>query len=209
MEGNGGRRLGWIAIALGGLALFVALSGRMQMQGGRFSGPMGYYGPQNFQTGPGMQGQSGPQGQFDPRGQYGPGSQAGPGMQGQFDPRGQVPQVQAGPQGQFGRGPRGQFGPHGGFQGQMGWGGPHRGFPFFLLPFMLIGGLIKIAFVGLLIFLGIRLIRGGGRGPWGRGPGGRGPWGRGPWDHSEHGDQTPPSKPGPEQPPYTGDTQQM
>src|SRR4051812_16057941 len=98
MEGNGGRKLGWIAIALGGLALFVALSGHMQMNRARFAqfnGPQGYYnGPQNFQAGPGAPGQFGPQGQFDPRGQAGP-------------------RDQAGPRGQFG--PRDQFGPQGGF----------------------------------------------------------------------------------------------
>jgi len=201
MEGNGGRKLGWIAIALGGLALFVALSGRMHSNGGRFSGPQGYYGPQNFQAGPGMKGQFGPQGQFDPRGQFGP--------QGQFDPRDQAgPRDQVGPRGQFDPrdqvGPRGQFGPRGGFAGRMRWGGPGHGFPFFFLPFMLIGGLFKIAFVVLLVWLGLRLIRGGGRRP-----GGRGPWGRGPGEHSERGEQDPPSKPGPEQPPYTGETEQI
>jgi len=176
MEGNGGRKLGWIAIALGGLALFVALSGHMQSNRGRF------YGPQTYQAGPGAQGQAGPQGQFDPRGQFDQQNQAGP---------------------------RGQFGPQGRAEGRMPWGGPRHGFPFFFLPFMLIGGLMRIAFVVLLVWLGLRLIRGGGRGPWGRGPGGRGPWGRGPWEHSERGEQDPPSKPGPEQPPYTGETQQM
>ena len=189
MEGNGGRKLGWIAIALGGLALFVALSGHMQMSRARFSGPQSYgNGPQNFQAGPGAPGQFGPQGQFDPRGQAGPRDQMGP--------RG-------------GFGPRDQMGPRGGFQGRMGWGGPRHGFPFFFLPFMLIGGLMRIAFVVLLVWLGLRLIR-GGRGPWGRG-GGRGPWGRGPWDQGQgpRGDQDPPSKTGPEQPPYTGETQQM
>ncbi len=201
MEGNGSRKLGWIAIALGGLALFVALSGRMQqMHAGRFNGPQGYYnGPQNFQAGPGAPGQFGPQGGFDPRGQFGPHDQAGPrgqfGPQGKFDPRGQF-------------GPGDQFGPRGGFAGRMGWGGPRHGFPFFFLPFMLIGGLMRIAFVVLLVWLGIRLIR-GGRVPWGRGPWGRGPGGRGPWDQGERGEQNPPNKPGPEQPPYTGDTQQM
>ncbi len=195
MEDHGGRKLGWIAVALGGLALFVAISGRMHSNDGRYNGPQGYYnGPQNFQAGPGMHGQAGPQGQFDPRGQFGPGDQAGP--RGQFDPRGQFgPGDQAGP--------RGQFGPRNGFAGRMRWGGPHHGFPFFFLPFMLIGGLMKIAFVVLLVGLGLRLIR-GGRGPWGRGPGGRGPW-----EHGERGEQDPPSKPGPEQPPYTGETQQM
>lgn len=180
MEGNGSRKLSWVAIALGGLALFVALSGRMQSHSGRFNGP------QDYRVGPGAQGQ------FDPRGQAGP--------QGQFDPHGQV-----GPQGQFN--PHEQVGPHGGFEGQMRWGGPRHGFPFFFLPFMLFGGLIKIAFVVLLVWLGLRLIRGGGgRGPWGRG-GGRGPWGHGP--DSQPNDQPPPSRPGPEQPPYTGETQQM
>ena len=175
MEGHGGRKLGWIAIALGGLALFVAISGRMQSNGGRFNEPQGYYnGPQSYQAGPGAPGQFGPQGKFDPRGQAGP--------QGQFDPRDLA-------------GPQGQFGPRGGFEGRMHWGGPRHGFPFFFLPFMLIGGLMRIAFVVLLVVLGLRLIR-GGRGPWGRGP-------------DSHGDQDPPSKPGSEQPPYTGETQQM
>ena len=176
MEGNGGRKLGWIAIALGGLALFVALSGRMHSNVGRFNESQGYYnGSQNFQAGPGAQGQFGPQGQVDPRSQFGP--------QGKIDPRG-------------------QFGPRAEFEGRMRWGGPHHGFPFFFLPFILIGGLMRIAFVVLLVWLGLRLIRGGGgRGPWGRGGGGRGP--------DSRGDQDPPSKPGPEQPPYTGETQQM
>ena len=152
MEGNGGRKLGWIAIALGGLALFVALSGRMHSNGGSFNGPQGYYnGPQTYQAGPGAPG---------------------------------------------------QFGPQGRAEGRMRWGGPRHGFPFFFLPFILIGGLMRIAFVVLLVWLGLRLIRGGGgRGPWGRGGGGRGP--------DSRGDQDPPSKPGPEQPPYTGETQQM
>jgi hypothetical protein len=79
----------------------------------------------------------------------------------------------------------------------MRWGGPRHRFPFFFLPFILIGGLFKLVFVGLLIWLGLRLIRGGGpRGPWGRG-------------RSDQGGQAPPSGPGPEQPPYTGETQQM
>jgi hypothetical protein len=178
MEGNGSRKLSWIAIALGGLALFVALSGRMQSHGGRFNGPQDYSRPPAYQAVPSAPGD--PRGQFDPRGQVGP--------QGQFDPRGQV-------------------GPRHGFEGRSHWGGPPHGFPFFFLPFMLIGGLMKIAFVVLLVWLGLRLIRGGGRGPWSRGPGGQGPWGRGP--DSQPGEQNPPSRPGPEQPPYTGETQQM
>jgi hypothetical protein len=165
MEGNGSRKLAWIAIALGGLALFVALSGRMQSGWSRF------HGPQAYQVGPGMQGQ------FEQRGPFGP--------QGQ----------QSAPQGQFEQ--RGPFGPRDQFMGRKPWGGPRHGFPFFMLPFMLIGGLFKLLFVGLLIWLGLRLIRGGGP----RGPGGPGPWNR--------GDQGPPSKNDPEQPPYTGETQQI
>jgi hypothetical protein len=180
MESNGSRRLGWIAIALGGLALFVALSGRMQPSWGH------YQGPQAYQAGPGAQGQ------------FGSGQQVGP--QGKFGPRGQFgSDQQVGPQDQAG--PRGPFGMHDQFEGRRHWGGgPRHGFPLFLLPFMLIGGLLKLVFVALLIWLGLRLIR-GGRGPWGRGPGGRGPWNR--------GDQDPPSKTDPEQPPYTGETQQI
>jgi hypothetical protein len=191
MESNGSRKLSWIAVALGGLALFVALSGRMQSHSDRFRGPLADNQPPAFQAGPrGLD----PQGQFDPRGPVGP--------QGQFGPRHGF--GQAAP-----AGPWGQFGPHNGFEGRMRWGGPPRGFRFFFLPFMLIGGLLKLAFVALLIWLGLRLIRGGGRGPWGRGPGGRGPWNRGPESHGERTEQDPPSRPGPEQPPYTGDTQQM
>jgi hypothetical protein len=79
------------------------------------------------------------------------------------------------------------------FRGPGPFGGPRRGGPgmFFLLPFLLLGKLIKLAFVVLLIWLGLRLLRGGKGGRWGRGGG------------------EPPSRPGPEQPPYTGDTQQM
>jgi len=127
----------------------------------------------------------------NPQGQFGQ-----PGPQGQFG--------QPGPQGQFGR--RGQFGP----QGPQNEFGPknfgHR--PFFLFPFMIIGGLFKLLLVGLLIWLGLRLIMGRGfGGPWRRGR-----WGHGPW---EHGEQRGPAAqdrsqgPGPEQPPYTDDTDQV
>jgi len=187
MEGNG-RRLGWIAIALSGLALVVALGGRAQSRWQANYGPQQYYGPPASQTAPGPQGQFGPQG---------PG-----GQQGQF-----------GPQGQFGQ--QDQFGPQRGGRRDFetkrpdGFGGPHRFFPgLFFFPFMLIGGLFKIAIVVLLVMLGLRLIRGRGfGGPWGRGPGGRGPWNHG--EHGEHREPGSPDRPGPEQPPYTGDTQQM
>jgi hypothetical protein len=166
MEGTRGRWLGWIAIALGGLALLVALGGRMQPHWVR------YHGPPAFQAGP--------------RGQFGPDAQPGP--QGQFGPR-----EQFGPWDQAG--PRGQFGPREQFEFRRHWGGPSHGFRFFFFPFMLIGGLLKLLFVGLLIWLGLRLIRGSGP----SGPSSRGP----------SGPSDPPSRPGPEQPPYTGDTQQM
>ena len=168
MEGNG-RRLAWIAIALSAVALVVSLGGRM--------GPrmQGYWGPGGY----GMQGQFGQQGQFNP--------QQGP--QGQFNP-------QQGPQGRqgFQGGMRGMHGP--GFQNnfrQQGQPGPRGIGPWmFFLPFMLFGTLIKLAFVVLLVWLGLRLLRG-------RGNGGR--WGR--------GGGAPPSSPGPEQEPYTGDTTQI
>jgi hypothetical protein len=119
---------------------------------------------------------AGPQSQFGQQGPQGPFGQQGP--QGRFDRRGPFEQ----------QGPQDQFGPkHYG----------HR--PFFLFPFILIGGLLKLLFVGLLIWLGLRLISGRGfGGPWGPGR-----WGRGP------GDQDRPQGPGPEQPPYTDDTQQV
>jgi hypothetical protein len=60
---------------------------------------------------------------------------------------------------------------------------------FFFLP-MIIGGLIKLALAGLLIWLGLKFLR--GRRDSGGPAGGR--------------RQDPP---GPEQPPYTGETQQM
>jgi hypothetical protein len=80
------------------------------------------------------------------------------------------------------------------FRGPGPFGGRHMGpGAFFFWPFMLLGKLLKLAFVVLLVWLGLRLLRGrnGGNGRWGRG-----------------GDQ-PPSRPGPEQPPYTGDTTQI
>ena len=169
MEGNG-RRLAWVAIALSVVALIVSIGGRAQSrwhgynydQRGAYSMPGG---PQS-QFGPG-----GPQGQFGqpgPRGQFGQdGSFGQQGPQNKFDRRGHF--------GEFG--PQGQFGP-------QGFG--HR--PFFLFPFMLIGGLLKLLFVGLLIWLGLRLINGRGFG------GGR--WGRRP------GEQDPPRSQDPEQPPY-------
>jgi len=168
MEGNG-RRLAWVAIALSVVALIVSVGGRAHSQWQVYNESRGFYaapmGPQ------GQFGQQAPQGQFGPQGQQGPQDQFG--RHGKFGPQG--------PQDKFG--PQGQFGPQG--FGRR---------PFFLFPFMLIGGLLKLLFVGLLIWLGLRLISG-------RGFGGR--WGRGP------GEQNRPQGPGPEQPPYPDDTQQV
>lgn len=198
MEGNG-RKLAWVAIALSVLALAVSFSGRMQSRWMGYSGQSGYGPMMNAQ--PSQQGQ----GQFNPQ-------------QGQVNPQ----QGQANPQqGQFGRRRGGQFGPQQGQTNpQQGQFGPQQGMmgqrgfgpgAFFMLPFMLFGKLIKLVFVVLLIWLGFRLIRGRGfRGPWGRGPGGHGPGGhgpeQGPWNR---GGPDQPSQPGPEQPPYTGETTQI
>jgi hypothetical protein len=167
MEGNG-RRLAWIAIALSAVALVVSLGGRM--------GPRGhdYYAAQA----PGAPAVPAapaapvaPQGEFGPRGEFGPQGKFGPHWKGEFDQR-------------F----RQEFRGPGAFRGDRHFG-PGM---FFFWPFMLLGKLIKLAFVVLLIWLGLKLIRG-------RGNGGR--WGRGGGE--------PPSRPGPEQPPYTGDTTQI
>ena len=162
MEGNG-RRLAWVAIALSVVALVVSVGGRAQSRWHGYN-----YDQRGMYTMP-----SGPQGQFGQQGPQGQFGQGGP--QGQFGQQG--PQGQFDRRGHFGPGPRGHFGaPNSG----------HR--PFFLFPFMLIGGLFKLLFVGLLIWLGLRLINGRGFG------GGR--WGRRP------GEQEPPRSQDPEQPPY-------
>jgi hypothetical protein len=161
MEGNG-RRLAWIAIALSAVALVVSLSGRA---GPRWHGhwaERGAYGPSVGQAQP-APGAPGWMGEQD---------RPGPRLEERFRPDQRFEQEFRGP---------GPFGHDRGF-------GPAR---FFFWPFMLLGKLIKLAFVVLLIWLGLRLLRG-------RGDGGRG--GRG---------GEPPSRPGPEQPPYTGDTQQI
>jgi hypothetical protein len=163
------RKLGWIAIGLGVLALVFALGGRGRSQGWynsgpRFNGPMAAapqgQGPQQWQPGP--QGQ-GPQQGDAPQGGYGPR---------QWD----------GPRERWTGDRHGAFGP----------GGPRHAGGWFFFPFMLIGGLFRLALFGLLIFLAVRWFRGRG--------------------HS--GKQDPPSppsqdRPGPEQPPYTGGTQAL
>ncbi|MBS1967757.1 MAG: hypothetical protein JST60_18465 [Chloroflexi bacterium SZAS-1] len=102
------------------------------------------------------------------------------------------PQMQQGPQGpQMQQGPSGNFN---GPQGMMGRGGPGR-MGFFFLPFMLLGGLLKLVFVAGLIWLGFRLIRGRGSRPAGPAA----------WST---GAPSPAPRPGPEQPPYPDDTPQ-
>ena len=116
------------------------------------------------------------------------------GMHGGRNMMAQQGQFQQGPQGQFGRqrGPRGQD-----MMGQRGGMNQRGGMPFFLMPFMLIGKLIKLAALIALIWLGIKLIR--GRRP--AAPAASAAW---------SGASPPPSaRPGPEQPPYTDETQQL
>ena len=171
MEGNG-RRLSWIAIALSALALFVAVSGRAQSRWQSAYGPPGNFGPP---AGFVPQGVPGPQGNFAPQGQPGPQNWNGP--QENFGPQAQPPL-------------RGDQRQRLEVEKHPRFGGPHRpGGMFFFLP-LIIGGLIKLVLAGLLILLGLKLLRGrrGSDGP----AGGR--------------RQDPP---GPEQPPYTGETQQM
>lgn len=171
MEGNG-RKLAWIAIALSAVALLVSLGGRAQSSWAGFNGPMGFQ-PQQSQPGQG-------------RGRHG--GWNGPQMQqGQ-----QGPQMQQGQQGpQMQQGPRGNFN---GSQGMMGRGNAGR-MGFFFLPFMFLGGLLKLVFVAGLIWLGFRLIRGRGSRPAGPAA-----WSTGAPSSA--------ARPGPEQPPYPDDTPQ-
>jgi hypothetical protein len=170
------RKLGWIAIGLGVLALVFALGGRGRSQGWynngpRFNGPMSAA-PQ----GPGApQWQPGPQGQ-DP----------------QVGPQGQAPQPGNAPRGDFR--PRPWDGPRegwrGGHPGAFGPGGPRHFGGWFFFPFMLLGGLFRLALFGLIVLLAVR------------------------WFRGRKGTQDPPSPPrqdppGPEQPPYTGGTQAL
>jgi hypothetical protein len=161
------RKLGWIAIGLGVLALVFALGGRGRSQGWYNNGPQFGYrppaaapqvpGPQQAQPGP--QG-SGPQQWNAPQGGYGPQQWGGPRERGM-----------------------------GGRPGLFWRGGPRHFGGWFLFPFMLIGGLFRLALFALLIMLVVRWFRGRGR----------------------NSTQDPPSqdRSGPEQPPYTGGTQAL
>jgi hypothetical protein len=132
------RKLGWIAIGLGVLALVFAIGGRARPQGWynygpRFDGPMAVapQGPGAQQWQPGPQGQAP---QVEPRGDFGP-------RQG------------AGPQDRWRGGHPGGFGP----------GSPHHFGGWFLLPFRIIGGLFRLALFGLLILLAVQWFRRRGR----------------------------------------------
>lgn len=182
MEGKG-RFLGWIAIGLGVVALLVALGGRAQgtrMSGYAWQGPAMQQPPANIA--PNVQ----PDAPQMP-GQQGPGQ--GFGRQGPRQGFGQqVPSWQ---------GPRQDFG--GERRGFPGIAGPQRMGPFniFLWPFMMLRGVARLLLFGLLIFLAVKFLkrRRDNGGSW-RGPSGpSGP--------------TRPETPGPEQPPYTGETQNL
>jgi hypothetical protein len=149
---NNGRRLGWIAIGIGVVALLVALFNRGP--GWQMSGmPYGYAVPSGMERG------------------YGPAAPAAPG----------APQSGFGPQERFG--PREGFGMrHESREGMYFGARGHHGPGFFFWPFFWIGGLLKLALFGLLLFLGIKLLRRG-----------------------RHRDHWPHDRPGPE-PPATGQT---
>ena len=160
--GGNGRKLGWIAIGLGVIALLVALAGHGRSQ----TWPAGM-----------AQVPYPPSAKVGPRGWMGP--QQGVGPQQGFGPQQDM-------------GPRGNMMPPGGwdFQSRMrpqpGFMGPgHFNFgPFFFLPFILFGGLVRSLLFLLLIFLAVRFFR-------------------------RKGAAGQPGKPGPEQPPYTGETQNL
>ena len=132
------RKLGWIAIGLGVLALVFALGGHRRSQGWYNDGPR-FNGPMS----------AAPQG---------PGAQ-----QWQPGPQGQGPQV--GPQGDYR--PRQWGGQHegwkGGHPGAFGPGGPRHFGGWLFFPFMLIGGLLCLALFGLLILLAVQWFRRRGR----------------------------------------------
>jgi hypothetical protein len=161
MEGNG-RRLGWIAIGLGVLALIIALGGRDPHIDWRH-----------------YRSYDGPPAAVAPRGEAGPGWTA---------PRGDVG-PQADRSSDYARGYQD------GLQAGRRFDGPrHFGLGGFFWPFFLFGGLLKLLFFGLLLLLALKALgrwRGFG-GPRGGRPG-----------------QGPSEQPGPEKPPYTGETQSL
>jgi hypothetical protein len=132
------RKLGWIAIGIGVVALLVAFGGRSRPMGWYNNGPQFGYGPQAVAPAapPAPQQWSQPPGP----------QQQGPGPQQWSEPQGRAPQAPQAPQ-QRG-GPRDRFG------GQPGWGGPHGFGGFFL--FRLFGGLLRSVLFLLILFLLVR-----------------------------------------------------
>jgi len=158
------RKLGWIAIGLGVVALLVALGGRTR--------PTGWY-----DDGPQFANRARPAAPAAPQG---PGSQQWAGPQGRFGD-------QQGPGSQQWAGPQGRFGDQQGWGKPHGFGGPHGFGRFFFFPFMLIGGLFRLALFVLVIALLARWF----------------------FRRRDHQAPPPPSSSGPEQPPYTGGTQAL
>lgn len=184
MEGKG-RLLGWIAIGLGVVALLVALGGRAQvsrMSGYAWQAPVMPQPPANIAPNvqPGAPQMPGQQNPGQGFGQQGPGRQS--------------PRQGFGPQIPGWQGPHQDFG--GDRRGFPGLAGPQRMGPFnlFFWPFMLFRGVSRLLLFGLLIFLAVKFLkrRRDNGGSW-RGPSG----------------PTRPETPGPEQPPYTGETQNL
>ena len=169
MEGNN-RKLGWIAIGLGVLALVVALGGRGQRAAQYGYGPQFGYGPPAAVAPP--QGYGPPQ-WAAPRGDASPGQRVGP---------------QGGPGFQQGR------------PEQRGFGRGHFGPGFFFLPFILFGKLVKFALFLLVIALVARwFFRGRGRHGPSNGPGTEQPPYTSPGEQSRPGPEQPPYTGGTEQ----------
>ena len=158
MEGNG-RKLGWIAIALGVVALVVALGGRAQPWGSWGAGSSADVAPR---------GEAAPPGWVGPREGVGPLSGAGPRIERDFEFRRYE---------------------HRGFAGPF-----HGGLGRFFAPFFLFGGLVRTLLFLLLIFLAVRFL--GRRGGSGSSSSARPGAGRA-------------GGSGPEEPPYTGETQNL
>lgn len=162
MEGSG-RRLGWIAIGIGVVALMVALFGR-GVSFGRGADSWAAVGPQAQVE------------QFRDRG----------GREGFFS----SPSMRETPRSHMeGR----EF-----FMAR----GPHGGFGGFFWPLALLGGLAKLLLWILVIFLVLKLFR---RGPAAWHGNWRGDQPGGPPAGSPPSGSSPPP-PGPERPPYTGET---
>lgn len=135
MEGNG-RRLGWIAIAIGVLALVMTLSGRGMHNAGYGYGPYGGNQPYAYSV---------PRQDVGPQGNFGPGANAPqPNQSFRYD-RGD------------------QFGP---YYGPIGRHGHGPGWFFFAPFFLIAGLLRLVLFVLLIGFVLRFFARRRGWGPW-------------------------------------------